>query len=215
MNDQSFSADNYLFSSESVSDGHPDKLCHKISEAILDACPAAAPGAHSACETSATTRQVTIAGEVRTSASSHPPAAQIARAVITKVGHDQAAVSRRTVEIIDRLHAQRVHKAVNGKAGGGGAFSGKDPTKGDRSAAHAARFLAKTLGGFGLADKCLIQLAETEKPGVMACREEFGTTKPPKGPQIVGSLPMTMHTAVLISTLLPLGAKPNTTAIRQ
>lgn len=51
-----------------------------------------------------------------------------------------------------------------------------------------------------------IEIAETEMPGLMSCREEFGTTKPLKGARITGSLHMTIQTAVLIETLAELGA---------
>nr|WP_298105281.1 adenosylhomocysteinase [uncultured Shinella sp.] len=51
-----------------------------------------------------------------------------------------------------------------------------------------------------------IQIAETEMPGLMACREEFGASKPLKGARITGSLHMTIQTAVLIETLVALGA---------
>ena len=51
-----------------------------------------------------------------------------------------------------------------------------------------------------------LTIAETEMPGLMACREEFGTTKPLKGARIVGSLHMTIQTAALIETLVELGA---------
>ncbi|PVH27867.1 adenosylhomocysteinase [Pararhodobacter oceanensis] len=51
-----------------------------------------------------------------------------------------------------------------------------------------------------------LDIAETEMPGLMACREEFGTSKPLKGARIVGSLHMTIQTAVLIETLVSLGA---------
>ena len=54
-----------------------------------------------------------------------------------------------------------------------------------------------------------IQLAEHEMPGLMAMRKEFGTTKPLKGARITGSLHMTIQTAVLIETLVELGAEVN------
>ena len=60
-----------------------------------------------------------------------------------------------------------------------------------------------TLADFGRKE---IDIAETEMPGLMACREEFGTDKPLKGARIVGSLHMTIQTAVLIETLVELGA---------
>src|SRR3546814_6945049 len=52
-----------------------------------------------------------------------------------------------------------------------------------------------------------IEIAETEMPGLMATREEFGASKPLKGARITGSLHMTIQTAVLIETLLALGAE--------
>ncbi len=60
----------------------------------------------------------------------------------------------------------------------------------------------------GLADwgRKEIDIAETEMPGLMACREEFGSSKPLKGARITGSLHMTIQTAVLIETLKALGA---------
>ena len=55
----------YLFTSESVSEGHPDKVCDRISDSVVDAYLAAEPEARVACETLATTNRVVIAGEVR------------------------------------------------------------------------------------------------------------------------------------------------------
>ena len=53
----------YLFTSESVSEGHPDKVCDRISDSVVDAYLAAEPEARVACETLATTNRVVIAGE--------------------------------------------------------------------------------------------------------------------------------------------------------
>ena len=60
-----------------------------------------------------------------------------------------------------------------------------------------------SLAGFGRKE---LDIAETEMPGLMACRAEFGESKPLKGARIVGSLHMTIQTAVLIETLVELGA---------
>ena len=67
-------------------------------------------------------------------------------------------------------------------------------------------FVVKDLGlaDFGRKE---IEIAETEMPGLMALREEFGATKPLKGARITGSLHMTIQTAVLIETLIELGAE--------
>ncbi|MGB3277804.1 MAG: S-adenosylmethionine synthetase N-terminal domain-containing protein, partial [Pseudorhodobacter sp.] len=58
------SRDNYVFTSESVSEGHPDKVCDRISDAVLDAFIAIEPNARVACETFATTKRVVVGGEV-------------------------------------------------------------------------------------------------------------------------------------------------------
>ena len=296
----------WLFTSESVSEGHPDKVCDRISDAVLDAFLRADPESRVACETLATTDHVTIAGEVRGPASVLKEVESIARAAIRDIGYEQKGFHWQDCEIVNRLHQQSAdiamgvdegekgeegagdqgimfgyacneteqlmpapiefaHKILrlmaedrksgvqpkfgpdaksqvtlryeNGKpvdidavvvstqhvenvtqdevremvkpylsksllegwevpadrlyvnptgrfviggpdgdAGltgrkiivdtyggaaphGGGAFSGKDPTKVDRSAAYAARYLAKNVVAAGLAEKCLIQLA--------------------------------------------------------
>ena len=60
-------APKYLFTSESVTEGHPDKLCDQVSDAILDAIIAGDPDARVACECSATTGMVVVMGEITTS----------------------------------------------------------------------------------------------------------------------------------------------------
>ena len=59
---------NYLFSSESVTEGHPDKLCDAVSDSVLDACLAQDPNSRVACETFAKTGFVMVAGEITTKA---------------------------------------------------------------------------------------------------------------------------------------------------
>lgn len=292
----------YLFTSESVTEGHPDKIADQISDAVLDATLTEDPTARVACETLVTTGLVVIAGEITTSA--HVDYARVARETISDIGytrakygfdcdtcsvlsaldrqspdiamgvdtggagdqglmfgfacnetpelmplpiqlahmlarrlsearktgelpylrpdgksqvtieyrdgrpfrasaivissqHDQKVtneqlraeieekVIRQTVstELLDKdtkLHINPTGRFVTGgpqgDAGltgrkiivdtyggyaphGGGAFSGKDPTKVDRSAAYMARYVAKNIVAAGLADRCLVQLA--------------------------------------------------------
>ncbi len=296
----------WLFTSESVSEGHPDKVCDRISDSILDAFLAAGDDVRVACETLATTNHVTIAGEVRGPESVLREVEDIARSAIRDIGYEQDGFDWRQATIVNLLHAQSADIAMgvdegtkgeegagdqgimfgyacretpelmpapiqmahrilrlmaedrkagrqpglgpdsksqvtlryqdgkpigidnvvvstqhaeqaspddvrqmvlpyiaraldqdwqlpedsilinptgrfviggpDGDAGltgrkiivdtyggaaphGGGAFSGKDPTKVDRSAAYAARYLAKNVVAAGLADRCLIQLA--------------------------------------------------------
>ena len=78
----------HLFSSESVTKGHPDKICDQISDAVLDAIMAQDPNGRVACETCCTTGMVLIMGEISTSANIDIPA--IARKVICDIGYDSA-----------------------------------------------------------------------------------------------------------------------------
>ena len=74
----------YLFTSESVSEGHPDKVADQISDALLDHFLAFDPHSKVACETLVTTGQVILAGEVKSS--TYLDVQQIARNVINKIG---------------------------------------------------------------------------------------------------------------------------------
>ena len=326
------SRQNYTFTSESVSEGHPDKVCDRISDAVLDAFLTEEPEARVGCETFATTNRVVIGGEVGLSDQEKlrdymERIDQIARDCIRDIGYEQDKFHWKTCEITNLLHEQSAHIAqgvdaadnkdegagdqgimfgyatnetpalmpapiqyahailrrlaevrkdgtepslgpdaksqlsviykdgnpvgvsslvlstqhldesltsddiremvtpyitevlpegwltadtewhVNptgkfviggpdGDAGltgrkiivdtyggaaphGGGAFSGKDPTKVDRSAAYAARYLAKNVVAAGLADKCTIQLSYAigvSKPLSIYC-DTFGTGK--------------------------------------
>ncbi|MDD5470252.1 MAG: methionine adenosyltransferase, partial [Candidatus Peribacteraceae bacterium] len=79
----------YLFTSESVTEGHPDKICDQISDAILDAAIRQDPQAHVACECMATTGLVIAAGEMRTKG--YVDIAGVARETIREIGYDDAA----------------------------------------------------------------------------------------------------------------------------
>ena len=77
-----------LFTSESVTEGHPDKMCDQISDAILDALLEKDPYSRVACETCATTGLVMVMGEITTQA--YVPIADIVRQVVTEIGYDRA-----------------------------------------------------------------------------------------------------------------------------
>src|ERR1041385_5786007 len=249
----------YLFTSESVSEGHPDKVCDRISDEIVDLFFREGPKAgidpwaiRAACETLATTNRVVIAGETRGPASvTKDQIESVVRAAIKDIGYEQDGFHWEKADIEILLHPQSAdiaqgvdalqpgevkeegagdqgimfgyatnetpdlmpapifyaHKILrlisearpkdwitpktiwhinptgkffiggpDGDTGltgrkiivdtyggaaphGGGAFSGKDPTKVDRSAAYAARYLAKNIVAAGLADRCTLQLA--------------------------------------------------------
>ena len=96
----------YLFSSESVTEGHPDKLCDQVSDAILDAIYAQDPYARVACETATSTDIVVVLGEITTTAKVDYEA--IVRETIKRIGYDDSAVGidYRTCEVIVRLDPQ-------------------------------------------------------------------------------------------------------------
>ena len=213
-----------LFTSESVTEGHPDKVCDAVSDAILDACMEQDPMSRVACETAACTGFILVTGEITTKAQLDIPA--IVRKTVLDIGYDdgktQVSVEydeegkpfRLEAVVLSTQHdedvtQEQIHEDIkkyvfdevlpkeliddntkffinptgrfviggpHGDAGltgrkiivdtyggyarhGGGAFSGKDCTKVDRSAAYAARYVAKNIVAAGLADKCEIQLS--------------------------------------------------------
>ena len=97
---------NYLFTSESVSMGHPDKLADQVSDGVLDACLAQDPYSRVACETLVTTDLCVLAGEITTKAK--VDFEKIARQVIREVGYVDPKIgfSADTCEVIVRLHSQ-------------------------------------------------------------------------------------------------------------
>ena len=96
----------YLFTSESVGEGHPDKLCDQISDAVVDAAMADDPAARVACETFATTGLILIGGEIRTRSSFDPQ--QLARDVLRGAGYDDPGlgIDYQTCAVLNTLHAQ-------------------------------------------------------------------------------------------------------------
>ena len=109
-------SNHYLFTSESVGEGHPDKLCDQISDAILDACLKRDPNAHVACETFSTTNLILVGGEIKFVSSNANEnkqwimenAEQIARKVALDIGYNSVDVGldAKNCKFINTLHAQ-------------------------------------------------------------------------------------------------------------
>ena len=113
----------YIFTSESVSEGHPDKVCDRISDAVLDAFIALEPEARVACETFATTNRVVVGGEVGLSdkkllSKQMGRIDDIVRACIKDIGYEQKKFHHETVEITNLLHEQSAHIAQGVNADG-------------------------------------------------------------------------------------------------
>jgi S-adenosylmethionine synthetase len=96
----------YVFTSESVSEGHPDKVCDQISDAVLDACLAHDPMSRVACETFATCNRVIVGGEITTTASYDLQ--QIVRDTVRSIGYDRLGegFDYQSLEVTDLITAQ-------------------------------------------------------------------------------------------------------------
>ncbi len=114
------SQERFLFTSESVTEGHPDKIADQISDAILDACLAEDPYSRVACETLMTTGLAFIAGEITTKAYVDFPA--IVRGTVMSVGYTDAAYGfdHETCAVISSIHEQSPDIAMGVDPGGAG-----------------------------------------------------------------------------------------------
>jgi len=99
-------SDTILFTSESVNEGHPDKICDQISDAVLDACLAGDPQSKVACETCAKTGLIMIFGEITTKAKVNYE--QVVRNTLKKIGYDDKAkgMDYRTANVVVAIEAQ-------------------------------------------------------------------------------------------------------------
>ena len=99
-------ASSYLYTSESVTEGHPDKVCDQISDSILDAIYAQDPQARVACETATGTNFIAVIGEITTTATVDYE--QVVRDTLKRIGYDSAetGIDYKTCEVLVRLHEQ-------------------------------------------------------------------------------------------------------------
>ncbi len=118
----------FLFTSESVSEGHPDKVCDRISDAVVDAFLAEDQFSRVACETLCTTNFVVLAGEVRGPDSlGHDRLREVARAAIRDIGYEQHGFHWKDCEITSHIHSQSADIARGVDAAGN-----KDEGAGDQ-----------------------------------------------------------------------------------
>ena len=117
----------YLFTSESVSEGHPDKVADRISDVVVDAFLAADPYARVACETLVTTNRIVIAGEVRGPSGVVEGLEEKIRAAVKDIGYEQEGFHWQHADFACHLHSQSADIAMGVDASGN-----KDEGAGDQ-----------------------------------------------------------------------------------
>ena len=169
------SRQDYVFTSESVSEGHPDKVCDRISDEVVDLffkeavkAGMAASDVRVACETLATTNRVVVAGEVRTSLDPKTMKSKVksaARRAIKAIGYEQSGFHWKTAKIEVLLHGQSAHIAQGVDASGN-----KDEGAGDQGImfGYACRETPELMPApIYYAHKILEDLTRARKTGVL------------------------------------------------
>jgi len=170
---------NYLFTSESVTEGHPDKIADQISDAVLDAILTQDPKARVACETLVTTGLIVVAGEVTTEA--RVDYADVARQTVKKIGYDSSdkGFDYKTCAVMVTLDRQSPDIS-QGVTVGQGMNNQKEQGAGDQgimfgyAVRESEQFMPLTID---LAQKLAMRLSHVRKDGTLAWLRPDGKTQ--------------------------------------